>query len=686
MTENNMPCNVLRREKSIDEFLIENRMPYFYYTITMRAIPYWFDGLKPSHRRILYSLYESNVTHEAKRIKGKKADGLAGSYNPHGSLYKAITRLARKDTCMLPLLDPKGNMGLHNAKFINESADRYTSFRLSEYATDMFKNIKKGLVKYVDNYDGSLKEPVHLLPEIPNVLVNPNIGVANGFATRICSYNIGDVCDQTYNAMLKKHVETMVPDFASKGYIINDEKIFENIMEFGSGSLRLRAKYHIEGNDIVVTELPYLSKIEDVETKILSLMKSNKLKEVSDVSNYTDKKGLRLTITCKRNVDKDDLMIKLYKLTKLESNFPTNMTVLYNNRPVRMGTRDIINNWVNKKIELEKLAFTKNLSKIKNELQILYGFRGISNNITKTMDIITSSENEKQAIHKLSKTFNLTDVQSKYICSIRAINLNKDFVEKQIARIGNLEDKVRKIKHVLDNEDDLRKLLADRILKFKEKYNHERYCKVINTLDHQVKKESELLIEDYNCQIQISKSSYLKKTRLTGLNVSNNKLKDGDEILTQIQCTNKDEILLFGEDLNVYKYKVYELEETKLTNLGHYMYSDIKQNIIGLGVISDIYKYVLIVYRNGNIAKIKMDSYKTKQNRQCLSNSLWSTDIFGIYMLKDDCDINITVSDDRIKTINTSELTLNKARNSSGKKIITWKNVDIKEIEIDYTK
>lgn len=682
MSLNNIPYNTTVKKIEVDEFLIKNRMPYFYYTIIMRAIPYWFDGLKPSHRRILYSLYEANVLYDKKRIKGKKADGLAGAYNPHGSLYKAIARLSRKDTCMLPLLDPKGNMGLHNAKGINESADRYTSFRLSEYSTDMFKNINKGVVPFQDNYDESAKEPVYLVPEIPNILVNPNIGVANGFATKICSYNLGDVCDQTYNSFLNKEIETMTPDFATKGFIVNDENLFEKIMNTGTGSILLRARYHKEGNTIVVTELPYLTKIEEVEGKIVSLMKANKLKEVLDVHNYTDREGLRLEIDCRRNTDLDDLMIKLYKLTKLESSFPCNMTVLYNNRPIKLGTRSIIERWTNHKLKIEQDVLNINLKKIKDELHVLYSFKKISDDINKTISIITTSENEESALSKLKEEFDLSEVQSKHICSIRAITLNKDYIGKQIKKIKELEDKCKKIQYMLDNECELRKLLANRVMKFKDKYDTNRKCEIIEVANEEVKKTESILIEDYNCQIQISKESYFKKTKLTGLNSANNKLKDGDEILSTITCTNKDEVLLFAEDLNCYKIKLHELEETKLSNIGEYMNSKIKQTILGMGVVSDQYKYVMVVYNDGNFAKIKMDSYKTMQNRQSLSGSLRDSDVFGVYMLEDDCEVKFTVTDGREKIFNTNELTAKKARNSGGTKMQKWKNVKIKNIEI----
>lgn len=669
--------------KTIDtpEMLKINTMPYACYVIQERALPQLNDGLKPSQRRILYTMYRYNTLWNKARVKCYNTEGKCMELHPHGGTYQAMARLSRNDSMNIPLLSPKGTMGIHNSEEICEASARYTESKLALITQEFFKNINKDAVPFMDNYDGSLKEPIYLPVTFPSILCNVTLGIAVGFSSSICPYSFEDVCNNTIKYLQGKELDVLVPDFGTKGYLINDTNTFEKIHNEGLGTLRQRAKYKIEKNSIVYYELPYMSTVEKITEQITKCIKDGTLKEIVDANNYTGKKGLNLTVDVRKSANIEDVIEKLYKLTDLENTFSCNFTIINNDRPVVMGVKDIIKNWCDFRITTLKNITKYEIDNLKKEIHLLEGLELVVNDLDEVIALIRNSNTDKDSVNELMNKFNLSLKQSEYICNKSIKSINKSNIESLISQLKSLRNKLEGFDSLLHNDEKIKNIIINQLNKLKTEYPYTRNSEVIDISNKSVKVE-ELLIDDYNCQIQISKDSYFKKTKLTGLKASTNKLKDGDEIMTTLECKNSDEMLLLCQDLQCYKFKLHELEETKLSNLGEYMFNETKSKILGMSVINDEYKYVLVVYKNGSVAKISLDSYKTLQNRKVLSKSLSSDNVFGIYTLKNDLEVKITVTDNRFKIIDTKNITLNKSRGSNGSRQYTWKNQEIINVEI----
>lgn len=597
----------------------------------------------------------------------------------NSSIYQAMVRLAN-DSVNMKLIDGKGSFSSINLRDVQPGSSRYTEMRLAKITKDMLNGINKNCVDFKDNYDNSLKEPCVLPVSFPLILVNPNKGIAVGLASNICGYNFNELCENTVKVMLHEEPNVMYPDFSTGGFIVKNDKISEQVHNTGKGAFTLRGKYKFEKDSIIFTEIPYTTTVEQIEEEILKLIKSSSIKEIVDVNNYLGKDGLNLTIDLRKNTDKEVVINKLFKMTSLQSNFDCNFTVLHNGKPVVLGVKDILKYWCEFRIETARKSIQFDKTKLEKEVMSLKGLKNILLDIEKCIEIIRNSNTDNEVITNLKSKFNLNEQQSEFISNLKLRSISKNNIEKQLKKITDLEKKLNTLNILLNNENELRKVLSNQLLKLKDEYGYDRKSNIIELTE--CKKEiEELLIEDYNAVCYLTKDGYFKKVKSVA-NKGVNKIKNDDYVTTTVECSNKDELLIFAEDLNCYKYKLHEIEETKLSNYGLYIKNEIKNNVLGMSIISDKYKYVLITYKDGNIAKISLDSYKTKQNRQCLSKSLYNKDVLFIHTLEDDCDIEIKVSDGRIKTINTNELTINKSRSSSGKKIITWKNVSIESVNI----
>lgn len=662
--------------KDICDTIIENMMEYAAYVIFDRALVSIESGLKPSQLRSLWAMYVNNVT---KLNKSMNVTGYITQYHPHGSAYPTLVKMCQEDRHMNPLIDYEGNLGQHTSKLLKEASDRYTNIKLSKIALDSLKEIDKHYVEMIDTYDNKKKMPLYLPSKYPLVLTQSAKGIAVGMACKLPSFNLNEVNDAIIKYLNFGERTMLIPDFATGGQIINNESIISSVNLKGKGTLTLRGTYEILDKTIIVHQIPYGVKREEIIDKTIKLIKTGKFKECTKVIDLTDIKGMRIKFEFKKNANMEEMVLKLFKLTQLESKFSCDMNVLYKGMPSVCGVWSIIDKWLNFRKECIINGINYEIEQLDKEIHKLEGFKSISRDLDEVVNIIRFS---KKIEEDLTSEFKTDSIQNNYIRKMQFDRINDIEIAKQLEVLDGLYESKKQLEN--NKNDNLyitNKIISD--LEYINKtFKTERKTEIIE-LDEVIKdnKVKELLIEDYNCQIQISKESYFKKTRLTGLNASN-KLKDGDEIMSTIQCCNKDEVVFFCSDLNAYKYKLYEFEETKLSNLGKFMKSELKDDILGISVVSDDYKYVIVVYNDGNIAKINMDSYKTAQNRKVLAKSLRDNDVFGIYTIKDDCDVNIIVSDGRVKTFNTSELMPKKARNAGGTKIIKWKKVKMVNIEI----
>lgn len=652
--------------KEAGEFIIENEMPYATYTITERALPQIEDGLKPSQRRGMYTLKKANIIHNKPRLKSSNVEGRVMALHPHSGIYPTLARMARPDTLNIPFLDSKGAMGIHNSDDINESAGRYTELRLSEISQEYFRDMDKSIVPMLDNYDNTLKEPKYLPVTFPAILCNTTIGIATGFSSNICPYNFEDVCNNAAKVMLGQDSDIMIPDFSTGGYIVNNKDVFKKLHNTGLGTLKQRGKYKIVGNEIIFTELPYMSTVEKIESEIIELMANNTLKEVIDVSNDTDKNGLALSVTFKKNTNTDLLIDKLYKLTNLENNFSCNFTVLHNDRPVVLGVKGILEKWCEFRLNTAKKSIQYDLNKIQDEIHLYEGLIKIVNDLKEVADIIMDTENDKDTIKTLINNFGLDGIQAKYISELQLKKLNKDNINKQYNKLKSLNDMCEDLNSYLENENKLREKLANELIELTKKYPMDRKSELLDIVNS--KPIEDILIEDYNLNIVLSKEGYMKKVRLTSLRgASEYKFKDGDELLSIRQTSNKNDLLVFTTKQNCYKLKIHEIQDHKPSILGLYLPSHLQleedEHIIDI-IPTDYSEEILIAYENGKVARVPLLSYKTKTNRTKLSNATHSENIVGIHIYE---DIKyILATEDKALIFKAKEIPLKTSRNTQG--------------------
>lgn len=666
----------------MEDFLNQYCMEYAKYTITDRAIVDLRDGCKPIHRRLIYSMYLDKLTHDKNRTKSAKACSSVMRLSPHGdtSVYGAAVRLAN-DSVNLNLIDGKGSFSSINMRDVQPGASRYTEMRLAKVTKELLNGINKNSVDFKDNYDNSMKEPCVLPVSFPLVLANANKGVAVGVASTICGYNMQELCENTARVMLKEESFVMYPDFSTYGFIIKDDKIAEQIHNTGRGSFRLRGKYHFKDNNIIFTEIPYTTTVEQIEEKVLDLIKLGKLKEVTDVNNFTGGDGLNLTIEVKKNADKQSVVDKLFTMTTLQDAFNCNFTVLHNDKPQVLGVKQILKHWCEFRLSTVKRIFTYDKEQISKELLFLRGLEKILIDIDKCIDIIKKSKTDEGIIKNLQEVFDLTLDQAEYISNMKLRNISKNNIDKQLKKIKDLEDKIKYIDILLTDESQLRELLATQLRELGREYHYDRKTPIIDVEEDKIKVE-ELLIDDYNCVCYLTESGYFKKVKSIS-NKGNNKLKDGDSIKTVLECNNKDELLVFGSDLCCYKFKLHTLQEDKLSNLGQYLPNVIGCGVLGMSILNEENKYICVIYKNNKLAKVDISSFATKQMRSKLANSLSNSEVFDILTFKDnDVKLKLTVTDDREKVIDLKDITTKSTRNTQGIRVINWKNVNIKNIKV----
>ena len=661
--------------KEAGEFIIENEMPYATYTITERALPQIEDGLKPSQRRGVYTLKKANIIHNKPRLKSSNVEGRVMALHPHSGIYPTLARMARPDTLNIPFLDSKGAMGIHNSDDINESAGRYTELRLSEISQEYFRDMDKSIVPMLDNYDNTLKEPKYLPVTFPAILCNTTIGIATGFSSNICPYNFEDVCNNAAKVMLGQDSDIMIPDFSTGGYIVNNKDVFKKLHNTGLGTLKQRGKYKIVGNEIIFTELPYMSTVEKIESEIIELMANNTLKEVINVSNDTDKNGLALSVTFKKNTNTDLLIDKLYKLTNLENNFSCNFTVLHNDRPVVLGVKGILEKWCEFRLNTAKKSIQYDLNKIQDEIHLYEGLIKIVNDLKEVADIIMDTENDKDTIETLINNFGLDGIQAKYISELQLKKLNKDNINKQYNKLKSLNDMCEDLNSYLENENKLREKLANELIELTKKYPMDRKSELLDIANS--KPIEDILIEDYNLNIVLSKEGYMKKVRLTSLRgASEYKFKDGDILLSIRQTSNKNDLLIFTDKQNCYKLKIHEIQDHKPSVLGLYLPSHLQldedEHIIDI-IPTDYSEEILIAYENGKVARVPLSSYKTKTNRTKLSNATYSENIAGIHIYED--TKYILATEDKALIFKAKDIPLKTSRNTQGITVMKHSNM-----------
>ncbi len=620
-------------EQPITETLETNYMPYAMSVIISRAIPE-IDGLKPSHRKLLYTMYKMGLL-GGKLTKSANIVGQTMKLNPHGdqAIYATMVRLTEgNQTLLLPLIESKGNFGKQYSRDMAYAAARYTEARLAPVCSELFTDINKNTVKFVDSYDGEMQEPTLLPVSFPNILVNPNLGIAVGMASNICSFNLTEVCNATIAYLKDPKTDIMeympAPDFPLGGNIIYDEAQMREIYETGRGSFKMRAEYTYDkkNNCIEVTEIPYSTTVEAIIEKLLELIKANKLKEISDVRDETGLEGFKLTIDLKRNTNPDDLMLKLFKMTPLEDSFGCNFNVLIENTPKVLGVRDIIAEWVEFRMGCIKRGLQYDIDKKTERLHLLTGLKKILLDIDKAVSIIRHTELEADVVPNLMVGFDIDKTQAEYVAEIKLRNLNREYILKRTDDIEKLIDEIDELNRILSSDRAVKKVIAKQLEEISKKYGKERKSRLIKGEEVEVYEES-AQIEDYPVTVFVTKDGYLKKVTQQSLKftTSEHKLKEDDVIVQTVETTNKSDVLFFTDKSTVYKTRLYDIDDGKVAAMGEYMpqvmgFENDEKPVYAV-ITADYSGHMLFSFENGKMARVPLSAYATKTNRKRLINA-----------------------------------------------------------------
>ncbi len=698
-----------RKKKTVDEVIIEapiaeepitetiekNFMPYAMSVIVSRAIPE-IDGLKPAHRKLLYTMYKMGLL-GGKMTKSANVVGQTMKLNPHGdsAIYETMVRLTRGHEALLhPLVESKGNFGKQYSRDMAYAAARYTEVRLDPICQELFGDINKNTVEFVDNYDGEMKEPTLLPVAFPNILVNPNQGIAVGMASNICSFNLKEVCDATVAVLKNEKTDIMeympAPDFSMGAQIIYSESEMRKIYESGRGSFKMRSKYTYDksNNCIEITEIPYSTTSEAIIGKMMELVKANKLKEISDARDETGKEGFKLAIDLKRGVDPETLMSKLFKLTPLEDSFSCNFNVLINAKPVVLGVRDIIKEWIKFRMECIKRGIKYDIEKKSERLHLLTGLKKILLDIDKAISIIRHTEREEDVVPNLMDGFGIDKIQAEYVAEIKLRNLNREYILNRTNDIEKLIEELEELNRILGDDKEVKKVISSQLKAISKKYGQDRKTTLISDDEITEYKETEA-IDDYPLTIFFTRDNYLKKISAVSLRSSTteHKLKENDEIIQTIESSNKSEMIFFSNQCNAYKMRTYDMPDAKVSTMGEYLPGllglEEDEKILYTVITSDYSGNMLFTFENGKMAKVALNNYETKTNRKKLVGAYGSkSPVCDIRLLKEDTDVVVMSDNDRVLCLNTDKIPIKSTKSTQGVQTMALRKKGAKVVKV----
>ena len=672
-------------EQPITETLETNYMPYAMSVIVSRAIPE-IDGFKPSHRKLLYTMLKMGLLTGA-RTKSANIVGQTMKLNPHGdaAIYETMVRLSAGYQALLtPFVDSKGNFGKVFSRDMSYAAPRYTEAKLAPICAELFRDIDKDTVDFVDNYDGSIQEPTLLPTAFPNVLVSSNLGIAVGMASQICGFNLAEVCDTTV-AWLRdpEHdlLSTMpAPDFPTGGEIIYDRAQMESIYRTGRGSFKVRARWRYvdKENIIEIYEIPYTTTSEAIIDKVRELITSGKIREINDMRDETDLSGLRLAIDLKRGADPEKLMQKLFKLTPLQDSFPCNFNILVAGNPRVMGVGEILEEWTAWRLECVRRRIFFDLSKKKEKLHLLKGLEKILLDIDKAIAIIRETELEADVVPNLMMGFGIDQTQAEYVAEIKLRNINREYILKRTQETESLESDIEELEATLNNRRKLKGIIIDELKTISKKYGEPRKTGIIYASEIEEFTE-ESTVEDYPVTLFLSREGYFKKITAQSLRMSGEqKYKEGDGLSQSFETSNRAEMLLLTDRQQMYKARVSDFEDSKASQLGVYLpqrlQMDEGESILSMILPGDYSKHLLLVFENGKAARIELAAYETKTNRKKLVNACSDkSPVKAVLLIEEETDLACYSSDGRVLIFNTAQLQPKSSRTTQGVNVMTLK-------------
>jgi len=674
-------------EQPITDTLETNYMPYAMSVIVSRAIPE-IDGFKPSHRKLLYTMYKMGLLTGA-RTKSANIVGQTMRLNPHGdaAIYDTMVRLSKGYGALLtPFVDSKGNFGKSYSRDMSWAAPRYTEAKLSAICGEIFKDIDSDTVDFVDNYDNTMKEPALLPTTFPNILVSANSGIAVGMASQFCGFNLKEVCD-TAVAYLKNPdcdlTETLLaPDFPTGGELIFDTDAIRDIYNTGRGSVRVRAKYRYvkDQNLLEIYEIPYSTTVEAILDKVAELIKAGKAKEISDMRDETDLSGLKLAIDLKRGVDPDKLMAKLYKLTPLEDAFACNFNVLIAGSPKVLGIRQILEEWTAWRTDSVKRRIFFVLGKKKEKLHLLKGLKRILLDIDKAIRIIRETEEEAEVIPNLMIGFGIDQIQAEYVAEIKLRNINKEYILKRTRETDALRDEIDDLEDLLNSPKRVKKVIVEELNAAAKKYGEPRRTSIVYPHEITSYTPEEEQKEEYPVTVFLSREGYFKKITPASLRMnSEQKFKEGDVLRQSFETTSNAEAMFFTDHCQVYKTRLGEFDDAKASVLGDYLPTKLKmdagENVIFMVLPgADYAGSLLFFYENGKVARIEMKAYQTASNRRKLTGAYSDkSPLACIRRLDEDCELAVYSNEPRCLIFHTALLAPKTTRSAQGVAVMTLK-------------
>lgn len=676
----------LVESQRITDTLETNYMPYAMSVILSRAIPE-IDGFKPAHRKLLYTMYKMGLLTGA-RTKSANIVGATMKLNPHGdaAIYETMVRLSRGYQALLhPYVDSKGNFGRAYSSEMEYAASRYTEAKLDPLAGELFRDIDKDTVDFVDNYDSSMKEPTLLPVSFPSILVNNNVGIAVGMASSICSFNLSEVCETAIALMKDENHDVLstlkAPDFPGGGQIIYDRGELEKIYATGRGSVKVRAVYSYDksANCIDVTEIPSTTTVEAIIGKLTELVKNGRIREIADVRNEIGLSGLKITIDLKRGVDPDKLMTRLYAMTPLEDSFACNFNVLIAGVPQVLGVRQLLDEWIAFRMESVRRRVVYDLNKAKDKLHLLKGLEKILLDIDKAIQIIRSTDEESEVVPNLMIGFGIDEIQAEYVAEIKLRHLNREYILKRTNEIDKLEKDIADMEDILKSKARVKSIIIGELREVSQKFGQPRRSSLIYASEIEEAEELVEEIPDYPCTFFFTEEGYFKKITPQSLRMSGEqKLKEGDTIIQTVEASNNRDLLFFTDRAAVYKAKASEFGDTKASVLGDYVAGKLGfeegERALYMAVTADYSGYMLFFFENGKAAKVEMSAYATKTNRRRLVGAFSDkAPTVAIRQVPEDGEFMLTSTAGRMLLVHTGAIAAKTTRSTIGVQVMTLK-------------
>lgn len=671
--------------ESVTETLKSNFMPYAMSVIVSRAIPE-IDGFKPSHRKLLYTMYNMGLLNGS-TIKSANIVGRTMQLNPHGdaAIYDTMVRLSEGNGALLhPFVASKGSFGKAYSRDMQCAAARYTEAKLAPISAELFADIDKDTVDFVDNYDATMKEPVLFPVTFPTVLVNANMGIAAGMASSICSFNLKEVCETTIAYIKDNDINVadtlLAPDFSIGGELLYNREQMEKIYETGRGSFKVRGTYTYDkaNNCIDIKSIPPTTTTEAIIEKVVELVKAKKITEINDIRDETDLSGLQITIDLKRGTDYEKLMAKLFKMTPLQDSFACNFNILIASTPRVMGVKEIISEWVAFRSECVRRRVYFKLTKAKDRLHLLKGMQKILLDIDKAIKIVRETAEEKEVVPNLMIGFGIDEIQAEYVAEIKLRHLNREYILKRLEDIEELTRTIEEMQSILDSKSKIKRIIIDELEEVIKKYGTERKTAIVAAEENDIDTDNEPL-DDSPVTLFFTRDGYFKKITPLSLRMSGEqKLKDGDKIVQTIESANDHDLLFFTNAEQVYKSRVIDFSDGKASVLGDFVagklgYDDGESSIYMVDT-KDYSGFMLFVFDNGRIAKVPLSSYETKTNRKKLIKAYCGKyKLHTVFHFKEDCDIILKSTNGRMLIVNTASIPLKASKENGGIAVMTQK-------------